>query len=119
MTMVIGLHSPVLGYCEAQDVVFVGDHLAESDCHHDCGHEELPAPVPCEEEHEFLAVDTGDFQWSPFHLDNPPVIILARDFICEPLLVLPTRKIFSMGLPEHDPPPPGLPIFRRNGVLRL
>ena len=119
MTMVIGLHSPVLGYCATEDAVIAGEHLVELDCHYDCGHEELPAPVPCEEDHEFVTVDTGDFQWSPLHLDNPPVVRLAEDFICEPLVKLPMRKICSMALPEHDPPPPGLPIFRRDGVLRL
>jgi hypothetical protein len=120
MTMVIGLHSPVFGYCAAEDALLVGSHLIEPVCQHECDHDKAPpAPAPCEEEHEFVTVETADFQWSPLDLIAPPIVLLAEDFISRPVVVVPSRKIFSLDLPKHDPPPPGLPIFRRDGVLRL
>jgi len=119
MTLVIGLHSPVFGYCAAGDVVIVGPHLIDSVCNDDCDHESEPTKAPCQDEHEFVTLDPGDFQWSPLALIAPPMALVPEDFdpvVCPFFVELPV----PLSLISYvDPPPPDTPIFRRDAALRL
>ncbi len=119
MALVIGLHSPVLGYCSAEGEVFVGEHFVETDCHHDCDHHDDLAEVPCEEEHEFLTLDPGDFQWSPLPMVESPVELVLEDFDRNFRPVLLKGSIFVYTLKLINPPPPKVPIFRRDAALRV
>ncbi len=119
MALVIGLHSPVLGYCAAEGEVFLGEHVVETTCDHGCQHAPDLVEVPCEEEHEFVTVDPGDFQWSPLMMTAPPIALVPDD------IELVLRPVFSENAPfvsvitSVNPPPPDVPIFRRDAALRL
>ena len=119
MALVIGLHSPVLGYCAAEGEVFIGEHSIESDCHHECDHDSDPIEVPCEEEHDFVTVDPGDFQWSSFTVMDPPVFVVLEDL--DWILFSPSfeKQVLVPSIKWVDPPPPDIPIFRRDAALRL
>lgn len=119
MILFIGLHSPVLGYCAADDEIFVGAHLVDPACGHECEHDAAPIDIPCEEEHDFVTVDPGEFQWSPLELLAPPVAMVPEDFefVSRPLFVEEFALFLLIG--NSDPPPPDVPIFRRDAALRL
>jgi hypothetical protein len=118
MILFIGLQSPVLGYCAAENEVFVGAHLVGFSCDHGCEHEAPPVQIPCEEEHDFVTVDPGDFQWSPLSALAPPVLVAEDfEFVSRPLFFEERAYVCLMGLP--DPPPPDVPIFRRDAALRV
>lgn len=116
--MLIGLQLPVLGYCANEETIIVGQHMIDSDCHHDCEHDPIPVEVPCEEEHEYVTVDAGDFQWSPLVSLVPPVALIPEEFSFTLSLVFERQDLLPRACPS-SPPPPDIPIFRRDAALRL
>lgn len=119
MTLLIGLQLPVFSYCAAEQTVFVGQHTIEADCHDECGHDSAPIEIPCEEDHEFLTVDAGDFQWNSLTQPAPPVALIPEDFSWVSLFFISEKKDLPVIMSLVDPPPPDLPIFRRDAALRL
>lgn len=118
MTMLMGLQLPVIGYCAAEDAVFVGQHMVDSHEHHHCEHDSAPLEVPCEEEHEYVTVDAGDFQWSPLVSLVPPAALIPEEFSLTGFFVFEKQDIPAKAC-CLNPPPPDVPIFRRDAALRL
>lgn len=118
MALLITFHSPAVGYCPVAETYFVGDHSEEKvTCESDCGHSETPAPV--EHEHQVVQLDAGEFQCSaPFIFSAPRFSeVILPDW-------LTSDSDLEVGLTSDwlvlaSPPPPDLPIFRRDAALRI
>jgi hypothetical protein len=119
MMLLIGLQLPALGYCAGEGTFFVGQHMIESDCQNQCCHDSPPVEIPCDEEHEFVTIDAGGFQWNPLIQTAPPVTLVPEDFPWISLsFVFEKQEPLAIGC-VVEPPPPDLPIFRRDAALRL
>ncbi|MEJ6642334.1 MAG: hypothetical protein QNL33_03665 [Akkermansiaceae bacterium] len=122
MSLLVALHSPAIGYCSDSESYFVGDHHEVADvCEHDCDGHELPLEPeePIDHQHLMVSLDTADFQWSASTLHSVPQFleIELQGWLMSPLPIV--GEHFGAVIFPADPPPPDVPIFRRDAALRV
>lgn len=123
MSLLIALHSPVVGYCAEAETFFVGEFECGASLaldNHDCHglHEEESAPSPCDGEHEMITLVSGDFLWSGLEApDAPETICVPNAQDDRSSFSLLRRQIDVTVMPTRPPPDPSQ--FRRFSVLRL
>ncbi|YCM45771.1 hypothetical protein V2O64_07060 [Verrucomicrobiaceae bacterium 227] len=116
MSLLIALHSPAIGYCTNSDAYFVGGHAQSVEvCDHGCDDHSTPE----DHEHLMVSIDPGNFQWSA-----NPLCIVPQFIVMEwPGWSLPSlfidEELRGNFLSSTNPPPPDLPIFRRDSALRI
>lgn len=122
MSLLVALHSSAIGYCVNQELYFVGDHVETPEvCSHDCDGDQKPVEQqdPVDHQHLMVSLDAVDFQWSATLLCVVPqfVEIELPDWSL-PILLMVGEQVRDAISPTN-PPPPDLPIFRRDAALRI
>ncbi|MGC6456735.1 MAG: hypothetical protein ACON4R_00045 [Akkermansiaceae bacterium] len=121
MSLLIALHSPVFGYCSLSEVHFFGSHSHDEIHHdhfHDDHHECDPVQDPDDHDHLMVTLDAGEFQWAAPDFTMVPhfVVIEVPDWeVLMPLI----ESDSDLEWTAKNPPPPDVPIFRRDSRLRL
>jgi hypothetical protein len=122
MSLLVAFHSPAVGYCLDSESYFLGDHQEGPEiCGHGCDDHGLPTESedPIDHEHLMVSLDAGDFQWSTSMLCVVPqfVEIELQDWLILPLPI--AGEHFGSVISPSNPPPPDIPIFRRDAALRV
>lgn len=114
MSLLVALHSPAVGYCAATESYFLGDHSEDHNCDHECADHREPLEHP----HHMVLLDAGDFQWVPVTFCFPQFVeIDLLDWsVTWPLFVAGKSGVLIL---PANPPPPDVPIFRRDAALRV
>ena len=122
MSLLVAFHSPVFGYCVNEDQYFVGEHDEEIEaCEHECdGHQEPAGKTdPVEHEHLMVSLETEDFQWSTTPLCVVPHFIEVEVLNWTLLFDFSDGDLVGVPISPANPPPPEVPIFRRDAALRI
>ena len=127
MSLLIGLQAPVLGFCQHSQTFFFSTPQCQSpetekshvnyhdcDCHHEHDQEALD---PCDESHQFLALDVDDFTKASSEF-SPDLRFLTAPISATPAPLLQQEKVTLSSFSSRAPPP-GVPLFRLHSVWRL
>lgn len=125
MTLLIVLKSPVLGYCHCIEGYFFGDCecIEQPVCSSGCCSDTPNQTAPCDDCSDELAVDVGDYLWSPATEIPALDLLAATDFSAPGLHARPDVLITRDSTVRAHAPPhlacEGVPVFLRHAVMRI